>query len=278
MRPISILDGAESAIDRWLGVEKRTRPGQYRLKSAIRRLRGLPHKRRDAAGLISVLLCVMGKNLEEARYDGTWDPPGENWRLRRRRLPPVSPVTHPEAALERRIVSLGPRTWTNQIPTASGLCGPRSDGRRCIDLVQRKERSGEFALYELKWKSDTPLMAALEILQYGVIYIFCRYLLLESAYGGENGDLLRAKIIHLRTLAPSMFYRDADLKWLEDAIRGGLDRFLGSEGRLDLHMDFAFEAFPGRIRWTSDLSRMPEGELTKALNGRYSVYAMGTHS
>ena len=273
MRPISILDGADSAIDRWLGVEKRGRPGQHRLKSASRRLRGRPRMRRDAAGLISVLLCIMGRNLEEARYDGTWDPPGENWRLRRRPRPPVSPGAHPEAALERRIVSLRPRTWANQVPTALGLCGPRSDRRRCVDLVERKERSDEFLFYELKWRSDTPLMAAMEILQYGAIYIFCRYLLLESACAGAHGDLLRAKIVRLRVLAPARYYGDADLKWLEDAIRGGLDRFLGNEGRLDLQMDFAFEAFPGRIRWTSDLSRLPEGEVTKALNGRYPVYA-----
>lgn len=278
MRPTSILDGADSAIDRWLGVEKRTQPGQYRLKSVARRLRGRPRKPRDAAGLISVVLCLMGKNLEESRYDGSWDPPRGNWRLRRRPLPPVSPQTHPEAALERRIVSLWPRTWTNQISTAAGLCGPRSDLRRCIDLVHYEKPSGEFAFYELKWKSDTPLMAAMEILQYGAIYIFCRYLLLESPYAGAKGDLLRAKVVHLRTLAPSVFYRDADLKWLEDAIRSGLHRFLDGESRLDLQMDFAFEAFPGRIRWRSDLSRMPEKELTKALNGRYAVYATRPNS
>lgn len=269
----SILEGADAAVDRWLGLGTAGRPGRYKLKGAARQVRGRLRAHRGIDGLISVLLCIMGRNFEEARYDRPWEPSRENWRLLRRENLPEDPRREPEATLERRIVRLQRGRWANQVPIASGLCGPNSDKRRCIDLVRRGLEPGSFTFYELKWRSDSPLCAAMQVLQYGAAYLFTRFLLDDPADSFERRELLEAERIRLRTLAPLRFYGGADLRWLQESLRHGLARFLDDTPELRLEMDFAFETFPKGIRWKDDPGGVPDSELLMALDGRHLVYA-----
>ena len=98
--------------------------------------------------------------------------------------------------------------------------------------------AGWYELIELKTDDGggTPLFAAMEILQYGVLYIFSR----ENAQklGYEGVELLKAKGIHLRVLAPADYYAPYNLSWLEKSIDRGLTSFLS---KFNFKMDFKFE-------------------------------------
>jgi hypothetical protein len=118
---------------------------------------------------------------------------------------------------------------------------PGADRRRSIDLVHKcGDKTYEFI--ELKLASDTPLYAAMEILKYGVLYIFCRQDERVSRYIHihEKENLLQAESIHLRVLAPARYYEKYDLAWLETSINSGLDNFL-TQRRFAFKMDFKFE-------------------------------------
>jgi hypothetical protein len=128
----------------------------------------------------------------------------------------------------------------NQVPVASGLTTGSAGGRRAIDLVHRCG-DGWYEIIELKVDegAGTPLFAAMEILQYGVLYIFSREN--ASTLGYKETGMLGATGIHLKVLAPVTYYRECDLSWLEESINGGLAKFLGRSERA-FEMDFKFES------------------------------------
>ena len=142
-----------------------------------------------------------------------------------------------EVFLERLIIKTQVGAdWVNQVPVASGLTS-RAGGRRAIDLVHRGENDW-YELIELKVDhgGGTPLFAAMEILQYGVLYIFSREKAQELGY--EGIELLKAKGINLRVLAPADYYAPYNLLWLEKSIDSGLASFLS---KFNFKMDFKFE-------------------------------------
>ncbi|MFQ5932670.1 MAG: hypothetical protein ACE5MM_09690, partial [Nitrospiraceae bacterium] len=203
-------------------------------------------------------------------------PSKENWRFAGRtdiaRSNPSEEVT-----LERAIIRLSNRDWANQVPTASGLVGPTSDKRRCLDLVHRlDDRAWEFI--ELKIGSDTPLYAAMEILTYGLLYLFSRHHRDEFQYDDWK-ELLQASLIHLKVLAPSKYYSPNGtgthyhLKWLEDLLNDGLRRFLDESPRLSLQMPFQFEAFPPDFEWTATTDATRDESVRAALRERRAIYA-----
>ena len=89
--------------------------------------------------------------------------------------------------------------------------------------------------------AGTPLFAAMEILQYGVLYIFSRENAKTLGYKVADIELLLATGIHLKVLAPATYYEGYDLSWLEENINGGLDNFLDPSER-GFKMDFKFES------------------------------------
>lgn len=151
----------------------------------------------DGVGLIRELMAAM---------QGTgWREPASvsagNWAWRTE-LSDHS-LSSPEVALERAVVANGGvANWTYQMPTASGLHGPRSDKRRSIDLVQRRS-ADHYVFVELKVNSDQPLYAAFEILGYGLAY-------LHAQRNGQRGsglhDVMTAKRIDLVVLGPDDWY------------------------------------------------------------------------
>lgn len=170
-----------------------------------------------------------------------------------------------EVKLERKIVTI-PDGWFNQVPTASGLVNKHSDKRGSIDLVHRCDGSS-YEFIELKVRSDNPLFAAMEILQYGILYILARTNK-QVKDVGEDKKLLKAKAIHLKVLAPTNYYKEFKLEWLESGINDGLKHFL-VETNCGFLMDFEFEAFPSCF----SLSPFPTVEvIRKALKARKPVY------
>lgn len=89
----------------------------------------------------------------------------------------------------------------------------------------------------------------------------------------KDSELLQAKTIRLKVLAPASYYYDYDeryeLAWLENEINRGLEDFLRAQD-LDFEMTFKFEKFPLYFRTNKDV---PEDDvISKALLERTPVY------
>ncbi len=251
----SILDGVYPVIDRWLGIEDIGQSPHHRHRSAWLQVSEAPAGSSDGYQLITELMVIIEKNWRDAKVGYGKTPSAENWRF-----VPRTETSHknnsPEVTLERAIAKLAPDDWANQVPTSSGLCGSTQDKRRAIDLVLRNHPD-EFTFIELKINSDTPLFAAMEILIYGILYVFSRQNIDELGYSNGVKELLQAQIIHLRTLAPKKFYGDGGLDWLEKTINDGLSQYLFEQSAISIQMDFGFVPFPDGFEWPRDKSKLP---------------------
>jgi hypothetical protein len=168
----------------------------------------------------------------------------ENWRLIEQ--PTLSTESRSrEKILEKRISGLVKPQWVNQVPTASGYCGS-GDRKRSIDLVFESADS-TFVFYELKVlpKSGDVFDATIEILGYGLLYIFSRISL--DAY--KKCSLMKARTVHLRVLGTWDYYQKQTgkqtepSKQLQDAISLNLNQF-ASACLPKCKMDFGFDTFP----------------------------------
>ena len=81
------------------------------------------------------------------------------------------------------------------MPTASGLWDHTADKKRAVDLV-RRFGDGCFELIELKVNSHTPLRAAVEIVQYTLLFCLARDRYAEQDLACK--ELLQAKEVHLQ--------------------------------------------------------------------------------
>jgi hypothetical protein len=162
----------------------------------------------------------------------------QNWRWKKNAdIDPKN--TSQEVVLERWIARTTDNDWVNQVPVASGLTSS-AGGRRAIDLVHRcGDKWYEFIELKVNAGGGTPLFAAFEIFQYGVLYIFSR----ENAptLGYKQTGMLGATDIHLKVLAPANYYKGYDLSWLEKNINSGLANFL-VQGERGFKMEFKFES------------------------------------
>jgi len=136
----------------------------------------------------------------------------------------------------------------NMIPVASGIMPNAREGGRRIDLGH-KLGEGEYEFIELKLGNNCqpPLRAAIEILEYGLIYLFSRQNLCALGYDPANA-LLQATRIHLKVLAPAVSYIAGSLKIFEHAVNDGLTKMIAEEN-LSVFMDFYFEMFPAGLTW-----------------------------
>jgi hypothetical protein len=171
----SILKDVNALIDSALGLNGIGRAPHHKHETSCRQLTKRPIAGFDAAALIAEIYEKVGENWDHSTYH---KKSKENWRFESQTL--ISKNNRsPEVILERAIVNIhcgiwsDAACWVNQVPVASGLVGPDADRSRKIDLVH-KCGDKEFEFIELKVASNTPLYAAMEILKYGVVYIFCR--------------------------------------------------------------------------------------------------------
>jgi len=253
----SILDGVDPIIAQWVGSAGNPRYGNTPLKSKqalIDLSENNGHVTRPspttAPDLISKILAKI-----EANYGtmGTREPSISNWAWEKSLY--IAPEnTAEEKILEKILVQVLDGSWVNQVSVCNSMA-ERNEFCRRIDLAHAVTDS-EFELIELKYGtekqdygSDTPLFAALEILQYALLYLFSRE---KGMYDGldRKPNLLSAKTIHLIVLAPAGYYtyqaaggrrKDFDLCWLEACLNDGLCQYLQSrQGSLPT-MDFHFQ-------------------------------------
>ena len=234
----SILSGCDNIVDKFFGKPKTG----YKTRTTYLR-RGLEKGTGDACKLLRSLDKQMEENWKRRTRDKP--PSKENWRWEQR--PDYKSCERgPEVPLEREIVKAMGEDWANQIPTSSGLIDEDHDRARNIDLVHRSGPC-EYTFFELKWESNTPIYAAIEILLRGSIYMFARRHSREPAAvrcDVSKVPMLTAKAVHLRVLAPHQFYhkKGISLAWLEEKLHAGLSNFV--KDRQDLRMDFGFLMFP----------------------------------
>ena len=230
----SIFKGTDERIHSFLGLgDGKT----WKQKSTCLRLSSAPKDMPSFETLVSGLYGL----IEENRSDHT--PSLENWRITRQLS--ISPKnSSPEILLERAIARLGEhgelKEWFNQVPVASGLIDDKADKRAAIDLLRHKDNWAEFV--ELKWKSDTPVFAAFEILLYGLAYLYSR--VNRKTLGYLEGPLLSVSKVSLSVLAPRAYYTGYDLEWLEQGLDEGLRTLAAKKTDGALSMGFSFLAFP----------------------------------
>jgi hypothetical protein len=237
-----ILDGVNNLIDSRLCLKDIGKAPHHKHKASCQRLSDMPMTKLDSAALIAEIYEKIRENWDGSKYH---QRSGEIWRLEKQtRIGDVN--DSPEVSLERAIVNVpveiwpDAKGWFNQVPVATGLTSPTADRKRAIDLVH-KTGSKAYEFIELKIASDTPLYAAMEILKYGVLYIFCRHDVRASQHVDKESELLQAETIHLQVLAPKEYYEGCDLVWLEASINHGLANFLRINN-LPGEIDFKFEA------------------------------------
>ncbi|HXV79746.1 MAG TPA: hypothetical protein VEG60_07690 [Candidatus Binatia bacterium] len=237
----SILKDVDELIDSALGLKDIGKSPHHRHETSCRELTERPKTGLEVSALISKIYEKVGENWDKAKNHSKSE---ENWRFIPQ--PGINADNDSrEVRLERAIVNIPKEIWTdapnwvNQVPIASGLVDPNADRGRRIDLVHKcGDRAFEFI--ELKVDSDTPLYAAMEVLKYGVVYIFCRQDERASQHIDRTKELLKAERIHLRVLAPEKYYEKYNLSWLEKSISGGLAEFR-RQRKFTFEMDFKFE-------------------------------------
>lgn len=171
-------------------------------------------------------------------------PSAENWRFEARPVFDRKNNKSPEVRLERAIVGQRKKKeWANQSPVASGLLTATSDKGRHVDLVREVKLDAIYELIELKWHSDNPFFAAMEILCYSLIFLLYR-----EKFPQTDKCLLNANTIHLGVLAPSGYYQlssipDAKqtLLNLQSNISAAVQRFAA---KYEVKMDFRFWEIP----------------------------------
>ena len=170
----------------------------------------------------------------------------KNWQLRQQTSIDDTNDSK-ETLLERAIVVSCKqgwlRGWYNQIPVASGLIDHRKGKRAAIDLV-RKLDDRTFELIELKWEANNPVYAAFEILGYGLVYLFSRSNAAALGYERYKPQLLDARSVSLSVLAPTPFFSEFSLDWLELALSHGIAALAQRLTDSELSMTVRFYCFP----------------------------------
>ncbi|OQW66398.1 MAG: hypothetical protein BVN29_08045 [Nitrospira sp. ST-bin5] len=239
MADSSILRGAASRINQSLGLQKGEKYGHTTTSLSLSKQ---PPKNFDGKALIEKILDRVKCNWHRKQSTGD-----QNWRWEKQlRTPGRNPRGKgQEVCLERLIVQTTNNDWVNQVPIASGLTRS-GDRRRAIDLAHRSESNG-YELIELKMgkEAGTALFAAMEILQYGIVYMFSRLYAKDLGYTVGKKSLLDANRICLQVLAPTEYYdkKRIHLGWLEEEINEGLRSF-SKERNIQFQIDFEFQEFP----------------------------------
>jgi hypothetical protein len=232
---MSILAGIGSLVDQWLQIAPKGKPPYYRHRSAALDLSRRNSPINGTQDFLDASYAKIHSNWLAAIETGDSNPSKENWRWKRHlELSPEN--TSPELRLERSIVNACGDSWSNQMPTASGLVGPAADKRAAVDLVYR-ENPTTYSLIELKVDSDSPLFATIEILMHGLLFVWSRNNQELLGYDLTMQPVLAAKTITLAVLAPCDYYRDFELMNLVSAIDDGLTEF-GRQYSLDLGFQF----------------------------------------
>lgn len=228
--PTSLVEGVEATACSALGIAR------LRHRSALRLMQGL-----DKTDLPDIVYGAVSRNWALGRAIENKNRSRQNWRWTLQ--PQIGAANRSaEVVLERAIAraceGTGRLDWANQVPVASGLVKGAADGRRAIDLIQRRAPD-RYEIIELKIASDTPLYAAVELLGYASLWLLAR-----QDPPDTEPDILKADDIDLRVLAPAAFYAPFNLVDLEESVDRGV-RLLGEKHQMRL--TFAFDVLPASL-------------------------------
>lgn len=256
---LGLFAGVSLAIDRALDLEN------YRTRTSALRLANRQLDTAVGRQLVSNVFDQLSGNWNKITAGQTTRPSSENFRWFKPQRQIGASNRSPEVTLERALIAsfiAARRTdWSNQVPLISGLAGAVAYKRWAVDLVHQTSTGFEFV--ELKVNSDTPLSAAMQILQYGMLWLLSRN---ERHRLGYNGNpILESRALHLSVLAPFRFYDRVHNQHLPEVINAGLYALGEHHG---VALSFSQTAFPAPFRWPSN---MPENELIEALQARHAL-------
>jgi hypothetical protein len=255
----SILAGVDAFVDQALGVSQigQTSP-HYRHVRAYRTVAAGPgiDGGRVLAGMYRSIV---------ANWPGTTCRSSQNWRWEKQTF--ISDVNESLEKQFEKSVAAQCSEWVNMIPVASGVLPDVEEGGRRIDLARCcGERDYEFLELKLGKYCDTPLYAAIELLGYGLIYLFSREHRDRLGYDPRN-RLLAATRIRLRVVAPMSSYLPGSLLAFQEEINRGLVDLVFAKFPGCLDMDFCFEQLPTDFDW-----RPGSASAGEALDRRTAVY------
>ncbi|WP_417730851.1 hypothetical protein [Rosistilla oblonga] len=244
-----IFDGLDDIVDTWLNIDEswgRNAP-RYRSMTSLRRLCDENGGVGDGGELLRKLYARLVNN-----WDGQPSRGAENWRHSQNRHLGDNPSL--EVSLQRRFMQIvNDNSWANEVPVASGVANTGPDS---VDFVRRSDAS--YSMIELKWPrldgaNEAPLKAAIQVLRYGLAYIFSRDNAETLGYDRNAQPILGASQVQLRVLAPVHFYTRflAPNRWLE-RFEKTLDSGIRNLAGETVVMSFAFEQFPDDFTWEPD--------------------------
>jgi len=251
----SLLAGVDAIVDRHLRIEDIGQPPHYRHLKAYRRVTS--NWQFDGASMLREAYARIVSNWPGTRCRGH-----ENWRWEKKTY--IADYNDsPEKRFEKTVAIQCP-DWVNMVPVASGVLPDVEEGGRRIDLAHRCGPAWfEFVELKLGEHCNTPLHAAIEILGYGLVYLFSRRNRNALGYDEPNA-LLSAQRIDLKALTPYEAYCPGSLAVFEREIRRGLEALVvKGEG---VEMTFQFEQFPCGLE-------IREASASAAMDGRVAVYA-----
>jgi hypothetical protein len=237
----SIFGGAEMLICKALQLSN------LRHRSALASFAQKIPSVEEIGHLLEDMFARIACNWEAALARTKLPASAENWRWHK---PVPAHAEHnpsPEVTFERAVVqaalACGRMDWSNQVPIASGIGGSNANRRRAIDLIHRRSE-GAFDFIELKIGSDTPLFAAFEIIQYGMIWLLSRQH--QRMLGYANRALLCATDVRLCVVAPTDFYREHRFDDFGRGLSAGLAQINAPDGA---KLTFQFQMLPDDFVW-----------------------------
>lgn len=288
----TIFDGMDQVVDAYLNLDDswKGEAPRYKHKRTLQKLTETSPPFLSTDNLIDRLFKCSQVAWESFPKEQRRSRSTENWRFAIQSLEGKN-TTDPEVVLERLLAVVLDKNWSNQIPVDSGLLGKISQKTsklvhrgKAIDLIHRQ--ADQFSIIELKFESNTPLYAAIQVIKYGVAYLFYRQFVLPGYLKERGNDLcppiMKANSIDLVVLAPFKFYEpfiptSSSSSWLEQFKRQINAEFGASNVRkaVGIPMTFQFEAFPREFNWSLEMaSDQSQHELVKqALKGRSRVFA-----
>lgn len=253
---MGIFEGFGSVVDEWLGIDNDWDGAspRYVHQTSLNRLIDRGPDVGDGPTLVNDLYSRLLNNWDKKPSRGR-----QNWR-HTQNVGVRENNPSPEITLQRTFMQAmeakNDTDWANEVPVASGVADTGPDK---VDFVEKTDDG--YSMIELKWPQpnytdENPLKAAIQVLRYGLAYVFSKENAESLGYKTMIRDkpILDASTVHLRVLAPKHFYEPftSTNDWfntLEIALNLGISRLAEKH---KFTMSFAFEQFPPTFEWPAD--------------------------
>jgi hypothetical protein len=236
---LTLFSGVDDAINRAFGITS------YHHRSKFREVIESPPKSFNGVSFVESVFQIINGNWESCVLNKVRKPSAENWRWFEPKIALADNNRSAEVCLERALVNAclkaGRTDWSNQVPLAK-FVGKSSYSRKAIDLVHQRGAHA-FDLIELKVASDNPLYAAMEILQYGLVWLVSRRDRERLGYAGK--PIIEANDVLFVVLAPEVYFEKLDVGRVGKPLDRGLSVLGEKHG---VRLGFQFQTFPSAFR------------------------------